>query len=409
MAATITATTDSKHENTTTTLTSVNGHSATDPSVASSVSSMSSPTLAISSLSQSSTSLYDMIWTRVWMVHDCNHEPSSSSSPSTPSCYDLWMIWMARSSCECSSTEFMSLKHWSTNEARVHGIPHTLRARIWPLVAKSDDYVRKNDGVYASLRYSSLLTPSTTASSLTAGWTKKIARDLDRTYTDTPFFTTKGRHTVTNREILSHILHAYACMDSSVGYCQGMNYVAAAIMMTLHPVDTAAGALFGDIRWQQNAFWLFYIVLKDSRSMFCPGVPGFIHSTQTFGALLPHVLPKLHAHFTKHGVRVDMFAQCWFLGLFCYPLIPLSLTQRIWDAYLVDGFGVFHRAGLAALQLRETELLSLDSEETLLPALMAPLRVDAQTLMQRANTIIINNQQLVAAMNTCDPASMLPS
>jgi hypothetical protein len=53
----------------------------------------------------------------------------------------------------------------------------------------------------------------------------------------------------------------------------------------------------------------------------------------------------------------------------------------------------------------EAELLALKSEETLLPALTAPLRLDAQTLMQRASLITITDKTLLTAMSTCDPSS----
>lgn len=163
--------------------------------------------------------------------------------------------------------------------------------------------------------------------------------------------------------------------------------------------------------------------------MFSKGVPGFVHCTATFASLLTHALPKLDAHFTKHGtkrssshphdghqsmiciigIRVDMFAQAWFLGLFCYPLIPLPITARIWDTFLVDGFSALHSAGLAALFLRQDELLALDSEETLLPALTKPLRCDAQLLMKCAAELNITDMRLVHDMSICDPATTIPS
>jgi hypothetical protein len=105
-----------------------------------------------------------------------------------------------------------------------------------------------------------------------------------------------------------------------------------------------------------------------------------------------------------------MFAQAWFLGLFCYPLIPLPVTSRIWDAFLVDGFSSLHRAGLAALQMRQDELLAASNEETLLPLLTQPLlRYDPQVLMERAATLVITDKTLLYHMSVCDPNSSTPT
>lgn len=42
----------------------------------------------------------------------------------------------------------------------------------------------------------------------------------------------------------------------------GMNYVAASLMIQMHPVDAPSGAPFGSLLWQQDVFWLFYVTLK---------------------------------------------------------------------------------------------------------------------------------------------------
>jgi hypothetical protein len=61
--------------------------------------------------------------------------------------------------------------------------------------------------------------------------------------------------------VLSSILRAYAALDGTTGYCQGMNYVAASLLIQMHPTE-ATQPLFGGIEWQQEVFWLFYVALR---------------------------------------------------------------------------------------------------------------------------------------------------
>jgi hypothetical protein len=146
----------------------------------------------------------EMIWTTLWQPHDI-----------TDICTSQWLIWITRSSAECSPDECVALRQWATNEARYHGIPAALRSRVWPLLIGSDGYVRKNDGVYATLRSSATLMPTSLAAASTAAWTKKIGRDLDRTYTDTPFFALTGRHTTASKSYRLSLLTPFVSRASN--------------------------------------------------------------------------------------------------------------------------------------------------------------------------------------------------
>ena len=52
-----------------------------------------------------------------------------------------------------------------------------------------------------------------------------------------------------------------------------------------------------------------------------------------------------------------LFAQPWFMTVFG-RMFPDSLTLRVWDAFLLDGWLVVHRVGLALLHLARARSLS---------------------------------------------------
>lgn len=51
---------------------------------------------------------------------------------------------------------------------------------------------------------------------------------IDRTYPSHPYFSTQVKH---GRTALYNVLRAYAVADPTVGYCQGLSFVAGLILL----------------------------------------------------------------------------------------------------------------------------------------------------------------------------------
>lgn len=144
---------------------------------------------------------------------------------------------------------------------------------------------------------------------------------------------------------LRRILLAYSNLDASLGYCQGMNFIAAHILD--HISDEA------------DAFWMFVAVLRRTRNLFLDGLKGFFQATGVFDKLFEQILPDLHAHFIKEKVASEMFLTSWFHTLFVLNSDP-SVAARIWDNFLLHGSEVAVRFAIAYLIILKDELMQMN-------------------------------------------------
>ena len=100
-----------------------------------------------------------------------------------------------------------------------------------------------------------------------------------------------------------------------------------------------------------------------------------------FERLLEEVLPVLHLHFVRQGVKASMYCSQWFLTMFSYrcadfgpppsheqPLtprgrFPMDLVFRIYDNCLAIGIEAMFTFSIALLHKNEATLLSLKFDQ----------------------------------------------
>lgn len=76
-------------------------------------------------------------------------------------------------------------------------------------------------------------------------------KDLERTVIENAEF--EIRHCTTGKNKLFNILKAYANLDPIVGYMQGMNFIAAMLILNLHD--------------EEDCFWAFVYVMLPSKGI----------------------------------------------------------------------------------------------------------------------------------------------
>ena len=100
-----------------------------------------------------------------------------------------------------------------------------------------------------------------------------------------------------------------------------------------------------------------------------------------FDRLIEELLPVLHVHFLRQGVKSTMFCSQWFLTMFSYRLasisvatyslldasirFPLDIVFRIYDNCLASGIEAIFGFSVMLLQKNEDLLLSLKFDEIL--------------------------------------------
>jgi len=149
---------------------------------------------------------------------------------------------------------------------------------------------------------------------------------------------------------LTNVLLAYSVHDPQVGYCQGMNFVAAFLLTKMS---------------EEDAYWTLYTVMNlprlNLRKFFLPDLSQLHVCKYQFRHLCQWFLPKLHQHFLEHEIHSDIHTE-WFMTSFTFSGFPRETAARIWDLMLVDGFKVVHRVALAILYRSQEALLELDFE-----------------------------------------------
>lgn len=92
-----------------------------------------------------------------------------------------------------------------------------------------------------------------------------------------------------------------------------------------------------------------------------------------FDRLIEELLPVLHVHFLRQGVKSSMFCSQWFLTMFSYrqvafcieaPIVtfrrfPLEIVFRIYDSCLANGIEAIFGFSVALLKRNEEALLAL--------------------------------------------------
>ncbi|KAI0277605.1 rab-GTPase-TBC domain-containing protein [Russula aff. rugulosa BPL654] len=210
------------------------------------------------------------------------------------------------------------------------GIPSNLRGMVWQLMSASKD--SEMEATY--LKFLKETSPHE----------KAITRDLGRTFPQHEFFT-DGQGI--GQENLFNVLKAYSIYDPQVGYCQGLPFVVAILLLNMP---------------DEEAFCLLVRLMYsyDLRGHFLPEMPKL--QLRLFDRLVEELLPVLHVHFLRQGVKSSMYCSQWFLTLFSYRL-PLEIVFRIFDNCLASGIEAIFGFALSLLQKNEAKLLSMKFDE----------------------------------------------
>ena len=181
---------------------------------------------------------------------------------------------------------------------------------------------------------------------------------------------------------LRRVLRAYSMYDTDVGYCQGMNFIAAMFLTFLS---------------EEEAFWLLVVVMNDEpyklREMFGEDMAGTHEVLYIAEKLLAQFLPKLARQMEEEMIHVSMFVTPWLLTVYT-STFPFDLVVRVWDSFLVEGWKVVYRVMLSLLEHASKDLAELKFEEILNYFRDFPSTVDGQTIMAGSFRIPLKSKHI---------------
>ncbi|XP_022771708.1 TBC1 domain family member 2A-like isoform X2 [Durio zibethinus] len=232
-----------------------------------------------------------------------------------------------------SSLKFSALANAITLKKLIRkGIPPVLRPKVWFSLSGA---AKKKSTVPES--YYNDLTKAVEGKVTPA--TRQIDHDLPRTFPGHPWLDTPEGHAALRR-----VLVGYSFRDSDVGYCQGLNYVAALLLLVM--------------KTEEDAFWMLAVLLENVLVSDCytNNLSGCHVEQRVFKDLLAKKCPRIAAHLEALEFDVSLVATEWFLCLFSKSL-PSETTLRVWDVLFYEGAKVLFHAALAIFKMKEEELL----------------------------------------------------
>lgn len=176
----------------------------------------------------------------------------------------------------------------------------------------------------------------------------EIERDVHRTYPSHERF--EGQEGAKGRAELQEVLQATVIAEPNVGYCQGMNFVAATLLIHLGSAS--------------DAFWMLLALLESYhyKFVFAPGVPLLPLRVFQFAGVVQRCLPRLWRHLREDGHSLEIFAHQCVLTLFSYSLEP-GLLAFVYDAFFLQGWKAVFRIGAGLLAFLEDQLLQMSLED----------------------------------------------
>ncbi|KAF3385139.1 hypothetical protein F1880_003096 [Penicillium rolfsii] len=188
------------------------------------------------------------------------------------------------------------------------GIPVALRAKVWSECSGAS--TMRIPGYYEDLVRG--IGGTEPDSSVIA----QIDMDIRRTLTDNVFFR-KGPGVGKLKEVLL----AYSRRNPEVGYCQGMNLIAASLLLIMPTAE--------------DAFWILTSMIEIilPHHYYDHGLLASRADQVVLRQYISELLPRLSAHLEDLGIELEALTFQWFLSLFTDCLSAEAL-YRVWDVVL---------------------------------------------------------------------------
>jgi hypothetical protein len=214
------------------------------------------------------------------------------------------------------------------------GIPVAYRASIWAECSGAS--ALRIPGYYEDLVLNGDDNPTIVA---------QIQMDITRTLTDNIFFRKgPGVHK------LNEVLLAYSRRNTEVGYCQGMNLIAACLLLIM-PTS-------------EDAFWALATMIEEilPEKYYDQHLLTSRADQSVLREYVAELLPKLSNHLDMLEIELEALTFQWFLSVFTDCLSAEAL-YRVWDVVLClhDGATFLFQVALALLKLNEKALLQCET------------------------------------------------
>ncbi|KAG7521945.1 hypothetical protein JOB18_010234 [Solea senegalensis] len=244
------------------------------------------------------------------------------------------------------------------------GVPHEHRSQVWRWCVSF--HVKKFRDHLAADYYETLLNVARDKPNPAS---KQIELDLLRTLPNNKHYASPSAGGI---QKLRNVLMAFSWRNPDIGYCQGLNRLAAIALLYLD---------------QEDAFWTLVAIVEVfmPRDYYTKTLLGSQVDQRVFKDLMCEKLPRLHAHFEQYKVDFSLITFNWFLVVFVDSVVS-DILFKIWDAFLFEGPKIIFRFALALFKYKEEEFLKLEDSTAIFKYLRYFTRtiLDSRKLMSVA-------------------------
>ncbi|KAL8573379.1 hypothetical protein ACOMHN_032394 [Nucella lapillus] len=281
----------------------------------------------------------------------------------TPCLKDVTRVWDDMLHSALASADSQQFVPYDTLlDCVKKGIPRNLRGSIWKFLSRQQcghGGVSSSQVDTSDLSYEDLLKQLTTHQ-------HAILIDLGRTFPGHPYF---AKALGPGQLELFNLLKAYSLLDTEVGYCQGISFIAGILLM--HMEEKAAFELTHHLMMGLNL-----------RKQYCPNMMALQVKLYQLMRLIHDHYKDLYTHFEAHEIAPALYATPWFLTLFASQF-TLGFVARVFDMIFIQGPDVIFKVGLMLLGSHRELILQCDSFETVVDFLKTTLPEMAHVQMER--------------------------
>ncbi|CBK23459.2 uncharacterized protein [Blastocystis hominis] len=213
------------------------------------------------------------------------------------------------------------------------GVPEHLRGDVWYYVSGANEMAQASANSYHEL----------CQMEVDEAVKRMIALDIPRTFANNSLFHAEQDRPAPYADMLRSILYATSQRRTDVKYCQGLNYIAALLLLVQHD--------------EEKAFWTLQAIMEHlfSKDYFNEQLAGARVDQKVLEMLVQQQIPDLQKRLREGGFELVMFTLPWFICLFINTL-PFITVMRVWDVIMFEGDKALIRIALALLSIGEREL-----------------------------------------------------
>jgi hypothetical protein len=177
---------------------------------------------------------------------------------------------------------------------------------------------------------------------------KQLELDLNRTFPDLSYFSQGEEGQLSLRRVLIALSKYY----NSIGYVQGMNYIAGALLWHATESDT---------------FWLVVGLFEkyDLLDNFLPKLPGLYRHCRILDNLLRKHCSMLYSHLRSRKITVELYVTDWCMTLFC-SMVPIQKLSVFFDNFFQFGWVYFYKVVIHILLQKQNCVLQCNELATIL-------------------------------------------